>query len=247
MTVVSINGAALNYEEVGSGDPFVYLAYTRFDSAALWVPYMREHAAGFRVILPDPRGMAGSVHQTDVSPEQWVSDLVGLLDALDLSSVRLVSETLGCRVAARVAADHPERVKTLVLNAPIAYSSPESDAVRRQSADPANMPRERQDLMRQLHGDDWQAVNAFYQGMHEREDFKRYYDLREVAPRIQAPTLVMRGDVDEPVHPIAHATAVHERLPRSWLAIMPSTPFNVLRARPRESWELMRTFFAAHQ
>jgi pimeloyl-ACP methyl ester carboxylesterase len=246
MTVLTIGGNALNYEEVGSGDPLVFLAYTRFDSASMWVPYMTEHATGFRVVMPDPRGMGASVHDHNVSPEEWVSDLGALLDALSLTRVHLCAETLGCRVVTRFAAEYPDRVKTLILNAPIAYSSEESDNVRRASADPAKMPQERRDLMRNLHGDDWEAVNTFYQSMHEREDFKSYYDLREIAPRVQTPTLVMRGDIDEPVHPMAHTTAVHERLPKSWLAIYPNTGFSAMKNRPKETWELIRTFIAAN-
>ena len=246
MTVLTIDGNALYYTEVGEGDPMVYLAYTRFDSADMWVPHMREHAAGFRVILPDARGMGRSVHATDVPPQAWVSDLLGLLDALGLERVHLSAETLGCRVVARFAADHPERVKTLTLNAPIAYSSDASDAVRQRSANPDQMPQDRRDLMRDLHGDDWEAVNAFYQAMHDRADFKEYYDLREVAPRIQAPTLVMRGDIDEPVHPVEHATTLHERLPKSWLAIYPNTGFSALKNRPRETWALIRELAAAN-
>ena len=65
--------------------------------------------------------------------------------------------------------------------------------------------------------------------------FKSYYDLREVAPRVQVPTLIMRGDIDEPVHPVEHSTSVHQRIPNSWLAIFPNIEFNVLRAHPRRA------------
>ena len=50
MPLVNVNDYALNYEEVGTGTPFIYLAGTRFDSAKQRVPHMREHASGFRVI-----------------------------------------------------------------------------------------------------------------------------------------------------------------------------------------------------
>jgi pimeloyl-ACP methyl ester carboxylesterase len=246
MPLLTINGQSLNYEELGSGEAFVYLAYTRFDSAAYWVDYMRTHAAGFRFILPDARGMGRSVHVPMIEPRDWVEDLLGLFDALQLERVHLASETLGSRVATRFAAEHPERVKSLILNAAIAYSSPEGDRARHASADPANMAASRRELMQKLQGDDWEAVNRFYQDLHEREDFKSYYDLREVAPRVQVPTLIMRGDIDDPVHPVEHSTVVHQLVPTSWLAIFPNTEFNVLRAHPTESWTLIREFIAAN-
>lgn len=245
MPAIRVNGVSINYDEVGSGEPFVYLAYTRFDSAAHWVEYMRANATGFQVILPDARGMGLSTHLPMIEPKDWVDDLVALFDALKLERVHLASETLGSRVATRFAADHPDRVKTLILNGAIAYSSPEGDTSRRGSADPAKMPEARRELMKKLHGDDWEAVNQFYQDLHEREDFKSYYDLREVSPRVQAPTLVMRGDIDEPIHPVEHSVAVHQRVPDSWLAIYPNTEFNAMRAHPAETWALIREFIAA--
>lgn len=245
MPALTVNGSRMNYEEVGSGAPLVFLGYTRFDSAKGWVPYMAEHAKGFRVILPDPRGLGGSAHTTRVKPSDWVEDLAGLLDALSLRSVHLCAETLGSRVATRFAADHPDRVNTLILNGAIAYSSPEGDAERRRTAAVASMPKDRQETMRRSHGADWQAVNKFYQDFHARDDFKRYYDLRRVAKRVRAPTLIVRGDIDEPVHPVSHSAVLHQRIPGSWLAIYPNAPFNAMRARPQEAWSLIRTFIAA--
>ena len=246
MPKLIVNGQSLSYEEVGTGDPFLYLAYTRFDSAAYWVDYMTKNASGFRVVLPDARGMGQSVHVPMIQPKDWVDDLLGLLDALKLDKVHLASETLGSRVATRFAADHPDRVKTLILNGAIAYSSPEGDKARHASADPANMPAPRRELMQKLHGDDWEAVNQFYQDLHELEDFKTYYDLRDVAPRVQAPALIMRGDIDEPIHPVEHSVAVHQRIPTSWLAIFPNTEFNAMRAHPEETWTLIRKFISAN-
>ena len=241
MPQVTIGGHRLNYEEVGSGPALVFIAGTRFDSAKAWAPFMEEHATGFRVILPDPRGMAGSAHTTDVSPEDWVSDLAGLLDALSLPKVELVAETFGTRIAARFAADHPDRVTHLILNGAIAYSYPDADSSR---SDPANMTPERRESMQRHHGDDWQAVNQFYVGMHARQEFHDYFDLRKVAERITAPTLLMRGDVDDSLHPVAHSAELHRLIPRSWLSIYPNTEFNAMRAHPKEVWDLIRTFIA---
>src|ERR1043165_1404742 len=101
MPTLTVNGQSLNYDEVGSGAPFVYLAYTRFDSAAYWVDYMRTNASGFRVILPDARGMGLSVHVPMIEPRDWIDDLLGVFDALKIDQVHLASETLGSRVATR--------------------------------------------------------------------------------------------------------------------------------------------------
>jgi pimeloyl-ACP methyl ester carboxylesterase len=252
MPALTLGGNVLNYEVVGEGPPLIYIAGTRFDSAKQWAPYMKEHATGFRVILPDPRGLAGSVHVSSIEPRDWVDDLGALLDGLDIRRVNLAAETLGTRIATRFAADHPGRVATLILNGTIAYSSPAGDAQRRGNADAsgqeraaaaaASLPEERQRSMEHHHGADWPAVNDFYLELHARPDFHEYFDLRKVAARVQAPTLLVRGDIDDPVHPVIHSVELHDLLPKSWLAIYPNTEFNALRARPKEAWDLIRRF-----
>lgn len=242
MPVITVNGNALNYEEVGSGDPLIYIAGTRYDSAHAWVAYMRQNATGFRVILPDPRGMGGSARVTDMAPKEWIEDLAGLMDALELSRAHLSGETFGTRIVTRFAADHPDRVTTLILNSVIAYSSPEGDTARRESADVGNIPPDRAQSLRFHHGENWEAVNTFYLHMHAKPAFHEYFDLRKVAGRIQAPTLIIRGDVDDRPHPVSHSVALHALIPNSWLAIYPNTEFNAFRAHPKEVWDLIRSF-----
>ena len=246
MPQLTINGIALNFEEAGTGQPLIYIAGTRFDSARAWAPYMQKNATGFRVVIPDPRGMAGSARVTTIDPQDWVSDLVGLLDALELPTVHLAAETFGSRIATRFAAEHPDRVQTLILNGAIAYSSPTGDEERRRGSDPANLPPERRQSLQDHHGEGWEAVNRFYLEVHGRPEFHEYFDLRKVAPLVTRPTLLLRGDIDDPVHPVRHSVELHELLPTSWLAIYPNTEFNALRARPQETWDLIRRFTAAY-
>lgn len=244
MPLLTINGYGHNYEEVGEGLPLVHVGATRFTSAKAWAPYFREHGAGFRTILPDPRGLGGSAHTREVNPADWVADLGALLDALSLPAVHLAGGNMGSPIAARFAAEHPERVLTLILYAAIAYSYPAADAFRRRSADVGNVPPDRAEEMREHHGDDWPAVNAFYLELQARPDFHEYYDLRKVAKAIQAPTLLLAGDIHDDIHPLSHSVELHQLIPTSWLAIYPNTS-NVLRARPQETWKTIREFIAA--
>jgi pimeloyl-ACP methyl ester carboxylesterase len=240
MPTLSINGFTANYEDFGQGEPFVYIAGTRFDSAKSWAPYMREHATGFRVILPDPRGLGGSTHVSMVEPADWVNDLASFHDQLGVAKVHLAAETLGTRIVTRFAAEHPERVSTLILNGTIAYSSAGGDAQRA-----SNLSDQRKKDLEFHHGADWEAVNAFYLQLHSRADFHEYYDLRKIAPNVKVPVLVVRGDAkNDPVHPVIHSVEVHNLLERSWLAIFPNTEFNALRGRPTEAWALIRQFIA---
>jgi pimeloyl-ACP methyl ester carboxylesterase len=219
----------------------VFFAATRFDSAKSWVPFMQEHAKGYRVIMPDPRGLGGSEHTSMVEPEDWIDDLTTLLDELKLPKVHLVAETLGTRIATRFAADQPDRVNTLVLNGTIAYSAAGGDAQR---AAPLSDQRKRD--LEHHHGADWEQVNAFYLNLHARPEFHGFYDLRKAAPRVTAPVLIMRGDIDDPVHSVLHSAELHALFPKSWLAIYPNTEFNAMLARPKETWALINEFITSN-
>lgn len=236
MPDLQINGYKHHYEDVGSGTPMVFIAGTRFDSAKSWVQYMETNASGFRVIMPDIRGMADSEHTTDVKGQDWVDDVAALLDELKIDAVHFAAETLGTRVAVRFAVAYPERVKSLILNGSIAYSYPEGDSER------SNQPQDRIDSMKLHHGEDAAAINEFYLDLHSKPEFHEYYDLRKIASQVQAPTLLMRGDVDDDRHPIAHSTELHALIPNSQLQIYAGTKFNAMTNRPEESWALTRAF-----
>lgn len=234
MPDLTINGHRHHYEDVGSGRPMIFIAGTRFDAAKDWVAYMEHNASGFRVIMPDIRGMAQSEHTVDVKGEDWVADLGALLDELGINAIHLAAETLGSRVITRFAVENPSRAKSLVLNGAIAYSYPGGDEERR------NQPQERIDAMKQYHGDDAAAINEFYLNLHSKPEFHEYYDLRKIAAQVTAPTLILRGDDDDERHPIAHSTELHTLIPNSRLQIFANTKFNGMTNRPEESWALIR-------
>ena len=238
MAELEINGYKHHYEDIGSGAVMLFIAGTRFDSAKSWVPYMERNATGFRVIMPDIRGMADSEHTTDVKGEDWVHDVATLLDQLEISSVHFAAETLGTRVAVRFATTYPERVKSLILNGAIAYSYAQGDTERTKE------PQDRIDSMKHHHGEDAAAINDFYLALHSKPEFHEYYDLRKIAPQVQAPTLLLRGDGEDDRHPIPHSTELHNLIPNSQLQIFAGTKFNGMTNRPEESWDLIRRFLS---
>ncbi|MEO3744875.1 alpha/beta hydrolase [Plantactinospora sp. B5E13] len=74
------------------------------------------HAAGLRTLVLDQRGYSPQARPTEVSAYQLpelVADAVAVLDALDVPSAHVVGHDWGAAVAWRLAADHPDRVRTL--------------------------------------------------------------------------------------------------------------------------------------
>jgi pimeloyl-ACP methyl ester carboxylesterase len=101
----------------GDGPPVVFLHGA---GGLIWDPWLDSLSGRYRVIAPEHPGSGGS---QGVEHLEDLLDLVlyyaELLDALDLPSVALVGHSFGGMVAAEIAAINPERIRKLVLIAPI--------------------------------------------------------------------------------------------------------------------------------
>ena len=95
--------------------------------------------AGRRVIALDLRGHGRSARATSYPLSDFSTDVITLLDQLDLAQVDLVGHSLGGWVALSVAAQQPQRIRSLLIeDAPIpphdtsgATTNPSVPSVRR--------------------------------------------------------------------------------------------------------------------
>lgn len=88
--------------------------------------------AGLRTVVFNQRGYSAGARPDGVDSyllTHLVSDVIGMLDALDLSHVLLVGHDLGGLVAWHVAAKHPQRLNGLVTVS-VGHPSAISDALR---------------------------------------------------------------------------------------------------------------------
>ncbi|MBL6750437.1 MAG: alpha/beta fold hydrolase [Nevskia sp.] len=112
-----VNGIDLNVLVDGKG-PEVLLLHGFPDSHAVWrlqIPALV--AAGYRVIAPDLRGYGQSDAPAacrDYAMPQLLGDVVGLLDALQVSKVRLVGHDWGAALGWQLCMAYPERVDRYV-------------------------------------------------------------------------------------------------------------------------------------
>lgn len=125
---IRTNGITLNVIDVGEGEP-VLLVHGFPDTHQVWrkqIPALLE--AGYRVIAPDTRGCGDSDLPTQVKDYKLpvlVADLVGLLDALELDTVKLIGHDWGAVMAWQLALSHPERISqyiALSVGHPDAYA-----------------------------------------------------------------------------------------------------------------------------
>jgi pimeloyl-ACP methyl ester carboxylesterase len=108
-------GGRVFARHAGSG-PDLLLIGGVLDDATTWQPHARALAHRFRVTTFDPRSVGQST--TPIGPYtvgELADDALAVLDHVGAASAHVVGVSLGGLVAQRLAARHPERVRSLVL------------------------------------------------------------------------------------------------------------------------------------
>ncbi len=104
--------------ETGAGDPLVIMHGTGGHLEA-FTRNLRALGEHYRVIAYDYPGHGWTTTTArDLEIADYEEHLLALLDLLDIESAHLSGESLGGWVAAKFAAAHPERVRSMVLNTP---------------------------------------------------------------------------------------------------------------------------------
>lgn len=110
------DGERLYWESVGSGHAVV-LSHGAGGNHAIWYQQVPVLARSRRVVSWDQRGFGRSTALGGATtPALAAADLVALLDVLDIGQADLVGQSLGGWVVLRVALDHPNRVRRLVMS-----------------------------------------------------------------------------------------------------------------------------------
>jgi pimeloyl-ACP methyl ester carboxylesterase len=247
MPRVHVHGVDIEYESYGdAAAPAILLIAGLATQMIRWAtPFCDSLAAqGFRVIRFDNRDAGLSTHFSDFPlPEMgalfaafargerpaipyslgdMAEDAVALLDALDIGKAHVVGRSMGGMIAQLIAAEHPERVLSLVSimsttgNPALPQSSPEAMAAMR-----APTPDPRQDeaaflahaltLARVIAGSQFPFDEDFIRAQALAEARRSFDpaaagrqhlaiavdgDRRARLRRITAPTLVIHGDED---------------------------------------------------
>lgn len=113
-----IGDFAVNYHDRGAGEP-VLLIHGSGPGVTAWANWrgvMSRLESRFRFVAPDMLGFGftdGPAVGFDI--DAWVSQVVGLMDRLELSRASVIGNSFGGAIAAHLAERHPERVDRLVL------------------------------------------------------------------------------------------------------------------------------------
>lgn len=245
MYVTAPDGVRLYFDDRGSGEPVVMI-HGAAGSGKSFDPLAEELQRDFRVVTVDLRGLSRSDRVEDITATAWCDDTVAVADFLGLDSFHLVGCSLGARIGGRIARDHPDRVATLAVDAPLlAVAQNASNSLNRRFEDFEHATAEDLEKWQRYHGDDWRRAVSFYGRVRNDPGLQDHLTIRPWLSSLTLPTLITRGDVDDAVHPLAHCIEWHAAHPTSWLWIAPGTGFSLTQRRAVEFAGIYRRFLAA--
>lgn len=116
MRTVSHNGVDLAYVERGAGDPAMLLLHGMACVKEHMDPVIDAFAATHRCVAIDMRGHgSSSVPHDAYSTADFMADIDAVIDELGLDRPILVGHSFGGSVSLAYAAEHPDRVRALVM------------------------------------------------------------------------------------------------------------------------------------
>jgi pimeloyl-ACP methyl ester carboxylesterase len=117
---IETNGVTIHVRVGGKG-PAVVLLHGYGETGDMWAPLAAVLAHDRTVVVPDLRGMGLSSHPAGgYDKKTQGEDIAGVLDALKIGTVELVTHDIGNMVGYAFTAEHPNRVtKFALLDAPL--------------------------------------------------------------------------------------------------------------------------------
>ncbi|MGH3355649.1 MAG: alpha/beta fold hydrolase [Nocardioidaceae bacterium] len=224
----------LEYTEYSSGRRTVVLLHGQLMPRTMHDPLARTLAAeGYRVVTLDLLGHGRSDRPADAglySMAAFASQVVALLDHLEVDSAVVGGTSLGANVSLEVAVAHPERVRGLLLEMPVLDNALEAGlivfaplmfaaryvplSVYAVGAAARLVPRARVPLWAEVLLDTVAQRPAAMEATIKGIFFGRIAPCREQRRGIQVPALVI-GHPYDPIHPAADAAMLAGEMPRA--------------------------------
>lgn len=256
-----VNGVGIYYEVAGEGEPLV-LVHAGIADSRMWDEQFAAFAGDYRVIRYDMRGF-GRTEMVD-GPFSHHEDLRGLLDALGVGRTHAVGCSMGGATLLDLALEYPERVGNLVLaGSAVGGFKPEFDPPK--EWDELVAADEAGDLARvsELEVRMWvvgperspEDVEASVRGLVREmnlialqneasglgDEWEPEPPAADRLPDVQAPTLLIVGEEDQP-RIFAAADLLERELPNVRRVSMPGAAHIPNMERPEEFDRLVLDF-----
>jgi pimeloyl-ACP methyl ester carboxylesterase len=222
MRHADVNGVRIAYRVRGSGPPLVLIMGYRLSSRAWPLDFIEKLAERFTVVLFDNRGTGESDKPTTgYEISNMARDVCGLVDHLVIARANILGYSMGGAIAQEFVRQFPDRVLGLVLCATMCggpratYASSSVVRVMREhdGLTPEQIARriwtvtyspDYLERHRELAEDQMRREIAAPTPLHAADlQFQAFaeFDCSHSLPAIQAPTLVLTGDLDRLVSP----------------------------------------------
>jgi 3-oxoadipate enol-lactonase len=252
------DGARIYYETHGSGPALVFAHGLGGNHLSWWqqVPYFRDR---YTCVVFAHRGFSPSDDAADgPDPRAFVGDLAALIDALGLSDVRLVAQSMGGWSCLGYALRAPERVRALVMADTPGVLAPDADelaAVERLDAASADLfARGIHPAAGERHAREQPAMHHLYRGLGDLSPRLDKYALRarlhaarDVSPEavaaLRVPLLCIHGEEDA-VIPRRSVERLVALVPGARLELVPQAGHSVYFERPALFNRLVAQFLA---
>lgn len=211
------NGLTIAYQERGEGEPLILIMGLGAPGAK-WEPHLQIYEKHFRSIAIDNRGSGKSDKPVmeSYSIEDMAKDVVGVMDALKISSAHVNGISMGGAIAQYLAIHWPERVRSLILTSTFPrcnVSFRRSVEILRDACDRLDSVTFGRLVQWIIYGFQFQEEHEAFMLEEERKDLRApdpmpsyaykaqcrailRHDTRPSLQAIKAPTLVASGDAD---------------------------------------------------
>lgn len=220
MPTLPINDFEMYYAARGEGEPLLLL-HGGSGIGADWQHVFPTDPPGYRVIVPDLRGHGRSTNPSRrFTFRQCALDIVALLDALEIETVKAIGMSMGAKTLLHLATAASGRVDAMVLVSATPYfPQPMRAVAARFDADTLSEAEWAALRQRHVHGDD--QIRALYE---MTRGFAASYDDMAFTPpllaTIRARTLIVHGDRD-PLYPVELAIELYRSIPNASLWVVP--------------------------
>ena len=252
-------GMRLAYQVDGSVDaPPLVLVNSLGTDLRMWQPLLPLLTQHLRVIRYDVRGHGQSaLASAPYTIQELGSDLLALLNTLQIERANMCGLSLGGMIALWFVAQYPQRVQRAVFaNTSARIGSRQSWEARIAAVRDGGMPAIREAVLarflsagyRQEHPETVEKLEAMLlalnpQGYIAACEVLRKTDLRELAPTIMVPALILTGELDESV-PSAQSQELHATIAGSQFFLFSQVAHLSCLERPEAFSQLLLAFVA---
>jgi len=259
---VTANGIRLHYWRTGGAKPVLVMAHGSSDDALCWTNLAKELTDRYDVIMFDARGHGLSDPPTAADAvDVQVEDLNGLIKALKLEKPILMGHSMGSASVAWFAAKYPDVPRAVILEDP-ALVRPAAPPAATGAAAPSIEDRRAQLLARnnmseaelvagcmksspkwgQSECEIWAPSKRRHHPDTVRVNNALRPPMRELLPKITAPTLILKADAQGELR--AQNEEVAKLLPKGRLVHIAGAGHNVRRENKAQTLEVLNAFLA---